>query len=89
MRDREEQHQLEKEIQHTLRVGPSSCTSCGTDLDKHDYAFYRIGLLRAEIKVAIRLLGLPVTPGAIARELENVLLETRFDYRPKSREALK
>jgi hypothetical protein len=75
-------YQAMKEIKHTLRVSRSSCTSCGTDLEKHDYAFFRIGRLRAEIEVAIRLLKQNVTPSSVIRELDRALFDTRFDYRP-------
>lgn len=66
-------------------IGTACCSSCGTHLDKHDYAFFRIGRLRSEIELAIRLLNQNVSPARVIRELEQVLMDTMSDYRPSKR----
>lgn len=76
----DERYQQQREMQDTARVSRSSCRECGTDLEKHDYAFFRIGQLRSEIEIAINLLRRDVTPTLVARELERALFATRFDY---------
>jgi hypothetical protein len=73
------------EVEEALRLPSACCTECGTHLDKHDYAFFRIGRLRAEVELAMRLLNLGVSREAVVRGLEQVLMDTMSDYRPASR----
>ena len=73
------------EVEEALRLPNECCTSCGTHLDKHDYAFFRIGRLRSEIELTIRLLKQGVSAQRVIRELEQVLMDTMSNYRPSKR----
>ena len=73
------------EVEEALCLPSACCTFCRTHLDKHDYAFFRIGLLRGEITLAIRLLKQTCSSSSVISVLEQALMDTMSDYRPASR----